>query len=202
MMSSCPKNSPQGTGLVSFLRCLNCISCRRPHNGWRHWRSPLLELHVQLGQRFLHGGFVNIFREDISWFSVPNIFTSSMLPLRIFSWIQRSAVERCRIFPSPRLLAIPIAAVASLCSRIWRSIPISRHTDCKPIAWAAPYAIPPNSASPLESAMVDCVLDQCLTQHEPMTEQPPEVDRLVMAQPAKSVSTYVSMAVGGFSWNG
>ena len=28
------------------------------------------------------------------------------------------------------------------------------------------------------------------------------VDLLVMAQPAKSVSTYVSMAVGGFSWNG
>ena len=46
-------------------------------------------------------------------FSVPRIFSSKTLSVLVCSWTQRSQVCKCRIFPRPRLLEIPIAAVAS-----------------------------------------------------------------------------------------
>ena len=50
--------------------------------------------------------------------------------------------------------------------------------------------MPVSSASPDESATVDCVEAQCLMQWVPRIATPPLVDRRVARQPAKSVSTF------------
>ena len=71
-------------------------------------------------------------------FSVPRILTRSSLRLRTLSWIQRSVVARCLTLPKPFLRQIPIAAVASECTRIWMVQPRSFKRLCMPKAWAAP----------------------------------------------------------------
>eukprot|EP00969_Alexandrium_andersonii_P311676 13772276-Alexandrium_andersonii.AAC.1 len=66
--------------------------------------------------------------------------------------------------------------------------------DAMPRPSAAPFMMPANSASPELSAIVFCVVDQCLTVCSPRTQTPPHVERLVRRHPAKSVSTNVRMA--------
>eukprot|EP00969_Alexandrium_andersonii_P015442 675109-Alexandrium_andersonii.AAC.1 len=51
--------------------------------------------------------------------------------------------------------------------------------------------MPANSASPELSAIVFCVVGQCLTARAPRMQTPPHVGRLVRRHPAKSVSTNV-----------
>ncbi len=83
---------------------------------------------------------------------------------------------------------MPIAAVASLCTLTLRGQSISAHSDWMPKPWAMPDPMPESSASPDDRAIVVWVLDQCFTWHPEIMQQPPLVDLLVTAQPAKSVS--------------
>eukprot|EP00969_Alexandrium_andersonii_P238897 10545958-Alexandrium_andersonii.AAC.1 len=59
---------------------------------------------------------------------------------------------------------------------------------------AAPFTMAANSASPDLSAIVFCVVGQCLTVCTPRMQTPPHVERLAHRHPAKSVSTNVRMA--------
>ena len=60
-----------------------------------------------------------------------------------------------------------------------------------------PTPIPDNLASPLLSAIVDCVLDQCFIKQPLICALPPVVDLLVVVHPAQSVSQHTSMCVAG-----
>ena len=90
--------------------------------------------------------------------------------------------------PSPLLLEIPIAAVASDHTLGFVSQFVSFASAWIPRACAIPAPIPDSSASLELSAIAVWVFDQCLTNAPPTSAQPPEVDLLVTAQPAKSVS--------------
>eukprot|EP00969_Alexandrium_andersonii_P249809 11040272-Alexandrium_andersonii.AAC.1 len=59
---------------------------------------------------------------------------------------------------------------------------------------AAPFTMPANSASPELSAIVFCVVGQCLTACAPRVQTPPHVERLARRHPAKSASTNARMA--------
>ena len=61
-----------------------------------------------------------------------------------------------------------------------RTIPRSRAIDLEHMAWAAPFAMPTNSASPDDKAMVACVVDRCRTIWEPILMRPPDVHRRVL----------------------
>eukprot|EP00969_Alexandrium_andersonii_P065075 2864970-Alexandrium_andersonii.AAC.1 len=61
--------------------------------------------------------------------------------------------------------------------------------DVMPRPSAAPVTIPASSASPELSAIVFCVVDQCLTACAPRMQTPPHVERLARRHPAKSAST-------------
>ena len=121
--------------------------------------------------------------------SVPKTLHSSISLLRTCCWIQRSVVSRCRSFPSPLRRQMPMAAVASEWTLIATVQPISLSSDLRPKAWADPYAIPCNSASPLLRETVLWVLAQCFIKQFPRKAVPPDVDLLVLWHPAKSVST-------------
>ena len=88
-------------------------------------------------------------------FSLPAILLRAFFFFRIRSWIHKSAVAKCLTFPSPRLRAIPIAAVASVITVTSSRMPRSAARDCKPKDWAAPLHIPVNSASADDRATVD-----------------------------------------------
>ena len=131
--------------------------------------------------------------------SVPKTFNSSMSPVLTRSCTHRSLQLRCRILPRPRLLEIPIAAVASLWTRNLSGHLMSAANDCMPSPCAMPAAIPESSASPEDKAMVLWVLDQCLIWQVPSIPQPPLVLLLVFAHPAKSVSVNTSRCSQGLS---
>ena len=122
--------------------------------------------------------------------SAPKTFWRVICFERILSCTHKSVQSKWRILPRPFRLAMPIAAVASDQMFMETCQPRSRSKDCKPSAWAQPAAMPCSSASPLDNEIVLCVLDQCLTRQRPNCAVPPEVDRRVDAQPAKSVSTW------------
>eukprot|EP00969_Alexandrium_andersonii_P005110 221831-Alexandrium_andersonii.AAC.1 len=54
--------------------------------------------------------------------------------------------------------------------------------------------MPASSASPELSAIVFCVVGQCLTAPAPRAQTPPHVDRRARKHPAKSVSTNARIA--------
>eukprot|EP00969_Alexandrium_andersonii_P343421 15179750-Alexandrium_andersonii.AAC.1 len=57
-----------------------------------------------------------------------------------------------------------------------------------PVPSAAPLMTPASTASPEFSAIVFCVVDQCLMVCTPRAQTPPQVDRRARRRPAKSVS--------------
>ena len=87
-------------------------------------------------------------------FSTPGTFSKSTSPDRICCWTQRSDVSKCRIFPTPSLRLMPMAAVASVRNSSERGIPRSAPMDLRPRPWLMPLAIPPSSASPDDNAIV------------------------------------------------
>ena len=95
-------------------------------------------------------------------FSAPSTLESLKSPFLMRSCTHRSAVAKCRTFPSPLLRHIPIAAVASVRTDKFRLMPKSLAMVCRPNPWAAPLQIPVSSASAELNATVACVVDQCL----------------------------------------
>ena len=87
-------------------------------------------------------------------FSVPRTFSNPTSSDSIFSWIQRSVQSKWRILPTPRLRAIPMAAVASEYRVRVTSNPKSRASACNPSLCATPTAMPCKSVLPDESATV------------------------------------------------
>eukprot|EP00969_Alexandrium_andersonii_P088674 3912466-Alexandrium_andersonii.AAC.1 len=63
-------------------------------------------------------------------------------------------------------------------------MPRSKAMEAMPMPSAAPFTMPANSASPELSAIVFCVVDQCLTVRAPRIQTPPPVERLVRRRPA------------------
>eukprot|EP00969_Alexandrium_andersonii_P072449 3196837-Alexandrium_andersonii.AAC.1 len=63
-----------------------------------------------------------------------------------------------------------------------------------PMPSAAPFTMPAKSASPELSAIVFCVVSQCLMARAPRAQTPPHVDRRARMHPAKSVSTNARIA--------
>eukprot|EP00969_Alexandrium_andersonii_P344018 15205366-Alexandrium_andersonii.AAC.1 len=63
--------------------------------------------------------------------------------------------------------------------------------EAMPTPSAAPFTLPASSASPGLSAIVFCVVDQCLMVCTPRMQTPPHVDRRARRHQAKSVSTNV-----------
>eukprot|EP00969_Alexandrium_andersonii_P334549 14784557-Alexandrium_andersonii.AAC.1 len=58
---------------------------------------------------------------------------------------------------------------------------------------AAPFTMPANSASQELSAIVFCVVDQCLTVRAPRMPTPPRVDRRARRHPATSASAKIQI---------
>ena len=85
-------------------------------------------------------------------------------------------------------LSTPLRDASAAASRVqWN--PKSRATEIRPRAVDVPRHIPTSSASPDDKVTVDCVWDQWRSKWPPRRTSPPEVDRRVSRQPAKSVST-------------
>ena len=124
-------------------------------------------------------------------FSAPATFSSVKSLERNRSWTQRSDTAKCRTLPSPRLRQMPIAAAASEKISMDQINPRSAATACIPNEWLAPLHTPTNSASAELKVTVDWVLDQWRIRCPPCIIIPPEVERRVTTQPAKSVSTNV-----------
>eukprot|EP00969_Alexandrium_andersonii_P323179 14279788-Alexandrium_andersonii.AAC.1 len=66
--------------------------------------------------------------------------------------------------------------------------------EAMPTPSAAPFTMPASSASPELSAIVFCVVDQCLMARAPRAQTPPHVDRPARRHPAKSVFTNARIA--------
>ena len=94
-------------------------------------------------------------------FSVPSTLPIVRALVLTLSYVQRSNTSRCRIFPRPFLLAIPIAAVASENISMGNSHPKSRRRLYMPRACEVPWQMPCSLASPLDSEIVDWVLAGC-----------------------------------------
>ena len=128
--------------------------------------------------------------------SVPNTLCRCTFLHLTCSCTQRSSTSRWRSLPSPRLLAIPIAAVASECRCIGFPKSISLHMDWNPMACWTPLVIPWSSDSPEDNDKVDWVVDQWRIQCRPCMMTPPEVDLLEVLHPAKSLSVKTSNVLG------
>ena len=99
-------------------------------------------------------GLSTYFVSTSAQFFLLSTLRSSIWRDRILSCIHRSVTSKWRMRPSPFLLAIPVAAVASEWATIPRRHPISRHNDWMPNACARPCAMPCSSASPELNEMV------------------------------------------------
>eukprot|EP00969_Alexandrium_andersonii_P216969 9583394-Alexandrium_andersonii.AAC.1 len=89
---------------------------------------------------------------------------------------------------------MPIAPLLPACTRRRAEKPRSMAMEAIPTRSAAPFTMPANSASPELSAMVFCVVDQCLVICTPTHADPLHVDRRVRKHPATSVSTNVRIS--------
>eukprot|EP00969_Alexandrium_andersonii_P108050 4767172-Alexandrium_andersonii.AAC.1 len=79
---------------------------------------------------------------------------------------------------------MPTAALLSAYTRRPAEKPRSRAIADMPMPSAAPFTTPPSSASPELSAIVFCVVGQCLMVCTPRRQTPPHVDRRARRRPA------------------
>ena len=115
---------------------------------------PLSYERFKASQCFMSNGLSTCFVSMSAGFSAPGAFTSSRSTFRMRSCIHRSAVARCRTLPSPLRRQILIAAVASVRTVKFKSMPRSQAMVWRPRPWAAPLEIPVSSASAELSATV------------------------------------------------
>ena len=137
---------------------------------------------------FLRVGASMCFVKMSAGFWVTGFVFKSTSPAFTLSCTQRSATAKCLTFPNHFRLQIPIAAVAFEHTVREKVSPRSAQSDLSPMPFDAALQIPDSSASPLESATVVWVELQWYRRWVPRSTHPPDVDRLVRMQLAKSVS--------------
>ena len=111
-------------------------------------------------------------------------------------WIHSRPVSMCRVLPSPRLLMIPQAALASPQISPVACHPKSFRRLSIPKVSAAAFSVAYSSLSPELRATSDWVLLHPFRVCLPRVMQPPMVDFLVSLQPAQSASLYVRRILG------
>ena len=123
-------------------------------NGWSTCCLTGLEMEAHLCHVLLHEDSIDMLGKNVGRVSVPGNLLERNSFFLMRSWIHKSAVAKCLTLPSPLLLAMPIAAVASVMTVTSSRIPKSAARDCKPKDCAAPLHIPVNSASAEDKATV------------------------------------------------